>query len=112
MIHVTVKRSNRHIHSFELSGHAESGPYGYDLVCAGVSAVTFGAVNAVMELSNANLTIDQGEDGGYLHVTIPSTISEEQMEKVQLLFEGMLLSLKTIEREYSQFIKIHEGGGM
>lgn len=42
MIKITVYRDNNQIKTFELSGHAESGPYGYDLVCAGVSAVSFG----------------------------------------------------------------------
>lgn len=30
---------------FVASGHAESGPYGSDLVCAGVSAILIGALN-------------------------------------------------------------------
>lgn len=106
MIHVTVYRSNNQITAFELSGHADSGPYGFDLVCAGVSAVSIGTVNAVMELCGADLEIEQGNEGGYLHVTIPNLTSMELMDRVQLLFEGMLISLKSIEVEYSQFIKI------
>ncbi|GAB3050268.1 ribosomal-processing cysteine protease Prp [Virgibacillus ainsalahensis] len=106
MIHVTVYRSNNQIKEFELSGHADSGPYGYDLVCAGVSAVSIGAVNAVMELCEAELEIEQGSAGGYLHVALPDSSDHEEMEKVQLLFEGMLISLKTMEVEYSQFIQI------
>ncbi|PAV27612.1 hypothetical protein CIL05_21040 [Virgibacillus profundi] len=106
MIHVTVFRANNQIKAFELSGHAESGPYGYDLVCAGVSAVSIGTVNAVMELCEANLKIKQGDEGGYLHVSLPDSINREMMDKVQLLFEGMLISLKSIENEYNQFITI------
>ncbi|MEC5422049.1 ribosomal-processing cysteine protease Prp [Virgibacillus sp. C22-A2] len=107
MINVTVYRSNNQITAFELSGHAESGPYGYDLVCAGVSAVSIGAVNAVMELCETNLEIEQGKEGGYLHVTIPASLDASVMENVQLLFEGMYISLKSIENEYSKFIKIY-----
>ena len=53
-----------------------------------------------------NMEIEQGAEGGYLHVTLPKRLPFEQMEKVQLLFKGMLISLKSIELEYSQFIKI------
>ncbi|WP_042146151.1 ribosomal-processing cysteine protease Prp [Paucisalibacillus sp. EB02] len=106
MIKVTLYRDNNQITSFELSGHAESGPYGYDLVCAGVSAVSIGAVNAVLELTDIDLAIEQGSEGGYLRVTIPNSVDTEIREKVQLLFEGMIVSLQTIERDYSQFIKI------
>jgi uncharacterized protein len=106
MIKVIVYRENNQIKSFELSGHAESGPYGYDLVCAGVSAVSFGAVNAVLKLTDIDLEIEQGSEGGYLRVTIPNSVHSEVMEKVQLLFEGMIVSLETIEREYKKFITI------
>lgn len=106
MIRVTVNRSDNQITSFELSGHADSGPYGYDLVCAGVSAVSIGTVNAVTELCNINLEIEQEADGGYLHVKLPEQLNPEIMDKVQLLFDGMVLSLKSIELEYSEFIKI------
>ncbi|WP_233881057.1 ribosomal-processing cysteine protease Prp [Virgibacillus halodenitrificans] len=107
MIHTTVYRSNGDITAFKLTGHAQSGPYGYDLVCAGVSAVTIGSVNAVLTLCDVELEIEQGDEGGYLYVTIPDSISYEKMKQVQLLFEGMLVSLISIEEEYSNFIKIH-----
>lgn len=106
MIIVKVFRENNIITAFELSGHAESGPYGYDLVCAGVSAVSFGTVNAIDSLCNIDLKIEQAHEGGYLYVLIPHNIRQELCDKVQLLLEGMIISLKTIEREYSQFIQI------
>jgi uncharacterized protein YsxB (DUF464 family) len=106
MIIVKVFRKNNQITAFECSGHAESGPYGYDLVCAGVSAVSFGTVNAIDKLCEIDLEIEQADEGGYLHVSIPHIVQQELCERVQLLLEGMLVSLTTIEREYSQFIKI------
>lgn len=106
MIHVTVNRTNNQITQFQVSGHADSGPYGYDLVCAGVSAIIFGSVNAVMELCEAELEIEQGDEGGFLRVFVPNHVDTVKLDKIQLLFEGMLISLETIEREYSQFIKI------
>lgn len=110
MILVTVKRKDRQsdIQSIEISGHAESGPYGYDLVCAGVSAVSIGSVNAVMELSNTDLEIDQEGEGGYLKIEITGTRDPNEMEKAQILLEGMLVSLKSIEMGYGKYIKIIE----
>jgi hypothetical protein len=106
MIKVIVSRSNNEITTFELSGHAESGPYGYDLVCAAVSAVSIGTVNAAAVLGETDLEIKQGDEGGYLYVRIPDTLPNDKMEKIQLLFEGMIISLKSIEAEYNKFIKI------
>ena len=108
MITVQVFKNNNDIIAFELSGHANSGPYGYDLVCAAVSAVSFGAVNAIMELCNVDLIITQGEEGGYLHVALPKEIAKSDYVNIQLLIQSMIISLTTIEREYSEFIIIKE----
>jgi len=108
MIRVTIKRKNNIIHSFTISGHANSGPYGYDLVCAGVSAVSFGAVNAALQLSKCELDITEGDEGGYLSVTIPAHATKEQRATIHHTFEVMVISLQTIERDYSKFIQIEE----
>ncbi|GAA0294907.1 hypothetical protein GGQ92_000707 [Gracilibacillus halotolerans] len=107
MIRVKIKRDNGQIKSFQLKGHAESGPVGHDLVCAAVSGITFGAVNAVLELCNVPLEIDQaGSEGGFLKVTIEDMQPSPDLEKACLLFEGMLISLQTVEHDYSKHISI------
>ncbi|MCT1903364.1 ribosomal-processing cysteine protease Prp [Oceanobacillus sojae] len=107
MIQITVFQSDNQVTAFELTGHAESGPYGYDLVCAGVSAVTFGAVNAIMKLCETDLNIDQGADGGYLSVRLPKNISSEKLEKIQWLVQGMIVSLETIEESYGEHVRLN-----
>ena len=106
MIHVKINKQKGQILSFEMDGHANSGPYGYDLVCAGASAVSFGAVNALFSICDIEPIIQQADDGGYLHVALPTDLSEETLEKVNLILETMIVSLQTIEKQYGQFIKI------
>ncbi|PMC37174.1 ribosomal-processing cysteine protease Prp [Bacillus sp. UMB0899] len=109
MINARIYRSNEGlITSFTLSGHAEFDEYGKDLVCAGASAVTFGAVNAVLSLTNIEPQIDQGGEGGFLQVKLPSTLDQSISDKVQLLLEGMVVSLQTIERDYGQYISVSD----
>lgn len=107
MIKVKIYRSNEGlITSFILSGHAEFDEHGKDIVCAGASAVTFGTVNAVLSLTNIEPQIDQSGEGGYLHVKLPVNLDKSTSDKVQLLLEGMLVSLQTIERDYGQYISV------
>ncbi|RFU65857.1 ribosomal-processing cysteine protease Prp [Peribacillus glennii] len=107
MIKVTIDYdSPERIHSFTLSGHADFAKKGSDIVCAGVSAVSFGAVNSIISLTGVPLEIEQGGEGGYLRCVIPDETSQDTQEKVQLLLDGMLISLQTIEREYGKYIKI------
>lgn len=109
MIQFTVYRKQNKIYAFELSGHADSVSEGYDLVCAGVSAVSFGAVNAVIRLCEIEPKIEQaGTEGGYLFVELPDMLDDAVLEKAHLLLEGMHVSLETIEREYGSYITINE----
>ncbi|KHE70602.1 ribosomal-processing cysteine protease Prp [Halobacillus sp. BBL2006] len=106
MIEVKMIRSNGAIAGFEISGHAESGPYGHDLVCAAVSAVSIGTVNAIERLCEIEPHVEQGGEGGYLKVTLPKELTDQMITKARTLLEGMLVSLETIEHDYHQYIKI------
>src|SRR5690625_7449104 len=98
MITVTIRREHdQRISSFQVSGHANSGPYGYDLVCAGVSAITFGSINAILALCEKHLSIDQANDkGGYLHVYIPPIHEKKLQSYIKLLFYMMYISILII----------------
>ena len=105
MIRVNVKETSNRISSFEMSGHADFAEHGQDLVCAGASAVSFGAVNAIMELTGIEPEIQQA-DSGFLKVSFPDGLDEKTDGQVQLLVRAMIVSLKTIEQDYEEYIKI------
>ena len=107
MIRFKLKRdSHNRIRSFSLSGHAESGPYGYDLVCAGVSAVSIGTVNAIESLCDVTLIVDMEDEGGYLSCAVPDHLDQRTDENVQLLLQGMEVSISAIAEEYGKHIQI------
>ncbi|WP_181349712.1 ribosomal-processing cysteine protease Prp [Thalassobacillus sp. CUG 92003] len=108
MIKVTLFQTDGHLTGFEIAGHAESGPYGYDLVCAAVSAVSFGAVNSIIRLCELEPDIQQGGEGGYLAVHLPRFMDEQTASKAELLLEGMRVSLESIAQEYQDHISISE----
>ncbi len=106
MIQSVFKRNEAgRVVSFELKGHAEAGPYGSDIVCAGVSALAINAINSIDSLAGFEPIVDSKEDaGGYLYVEILQDITQEQMNIAQILLESLLLGLKSIEIENSEFI--------
>lgn len=99
------RNSSGRIQSFTISGHALYADRGNDIVCAGVSAVSFGAINSLIALTGVEPEIEQGEDG-FLRCTLPDGLEEDVQKKVQLLLEGMVVSLETIERDYGDHLKI------
>lgn len=110
MIQAFFRRSeNEDIVSFEVTGHAESAPEGSDIVCAAVSALTFGTANSLTALAGFSPIIEMNDEieGGYLYVEIPMDINEEQSKITQILLESLLLSLNGVAEEYPDYAKIN-----
>ncbi|MBY8912780.1 ribosomal-processing cysteine protease Prp [Bacillus sp. YC2] len=108
MIQATIRRSRTEedVLSFEMTGHADFAEHGRDLVCAAVTAVVFGAVNAVIALAPLEPILDIGQDGGYFYFEFPEAADQEAFQKAQLLIEGMIVSLETIERDYNDHLRL------
>lgn len=102
MVEIEIKKSESgQISTITMKGHADYDIHGQDTVCAGASAVVFGATNALFELTDGQVTIEQGQDGGYFKIEIL-----EFDEKAELILNSMIISLQTIEESYQKYIKL------
>jgi uncharacterized protein YsxB (DUF464 family) len=107
MIAITIVRNvERAIIRFTVSGHAYYNDPGKDIVCAGVSAVTIGAVNAIEKLTG--LVLDAVDKSGLLKVRVPDSTDSVRNGQVQLLLEGMIVALESIMESYGKYVKIQE----
>ena len=84
--------------SLEVSGHAEYDESGKDLICASVSSIMFGLMNALDAL-HEDVEIKQ------LTNTI-TIINHSNSNNVQDYLELTMMQLKTIEESYGDFIKV------
>lgn len=108
MIKITMYRSKTdQIVAFTVSGHAYYDEPGKDIVCAGVSALTIGTINAIDQLCGISATKYTEMKHGYIHYSVP-TVNEEIDNKAQLLLEGMLIALRSVQEGYEKFIHIRE----
>ena len=105
MIKGSFKRTGSgRIVSFELTGHAEAGPY---VVCAAVSALAISTVNGIDALAGFEPIVEVDDvEGGYLYVEMLTTVNQEQKNIAQILLENLLLGLQSIENENTEFIQI------
>ncbi|WP_159721254.1 ribosomal-processing cysteine protease Prp [Enterococcus sp. CSURQ0835] len=110
MIQGTFKRSHSgQIKAFTFTGHADSGPYGSDIVCAAISTLAISTVNSLEALAGVIPVIETNEtQGGYLHVALPvhDKMTQEQMNISQILLEHLLLAAQSVEDEYLDFVQI------
>ena len=92
---------------FTLTGHADAGPYGSDIVCAGVSALAISTVNGIASLAGFEPIVEMNEEeGGYLYTEVTSGMTQEQNNIAEILLENLLLGLQSIEAENSEYIQI------
>lgn len=108
MVKVEIIRSasNGEIISYISEGHANYDGHGKDIVCAGVSAVTFGTVNSIEAL--LEIVPEHTIYEGFLKIVIPERIEPKNFEQVQLLLESMVVMLKSIQESYGEFLTIKE----
>jgi uncharacterized protein YsxB (DUF464 family) len=108
MIRVTIERLqvNDYIHSFKVKGHAKFADLGQDIVCAGVSTVTVGTVNAIETLTGCELHTHMKD--GFLQAEVPEGLDMPLQEKLQLLLESMVVMLQTIEISYGAYIQVKQ----
>lgn len=105
MIQVEIQRSpDGSITAYRVSGHAEYAESGKDIVCAGVSAVAIGMVNAVEAQLNIRLLADMRK--GWLDVTVPDVSDQALADKLQLLLESMVVMLQSIQQSYGEYVNI------
>lgn len=98
MIKILITREANKFKSLEVKGHANSAPYGEDLVCAGVSAVLTGGFNSLQEHKNFEIELKEG----YAYLRALNNISSHD----EVVIETIINSLLTIEESNSKFVKI------
>ena len=102
MILVEVIKQDQMIHELEITGHAYAGDPGFDLVCAGVSAIATGMLNALDQqfADLVELTLVEGADP-----LIKIKVNQSN-ESLQLVLQVLITQLETIQVSYSDSIHI------
>ncbi|CAI8974805.1 putative ribosomal protein [Brevibacillus sp. IT-7CA2] len=109
MIEVIVSRAQHGIHEISISGHANAGAYGADIVCSAVSGISFGILNAIQPLTGITPEVDVAQEGGgFLKWSLSSSDDGATLEKQQLLAESMVISLLSVEANYGKYVKVSD----
>ncbi len=104
MTEITVYSKNGALVGFEAAGHTGYAEHGEDIVCAAVSAITQTAVIGIKELVKAPCALEV-MDGG-LCLMLDRSVRGEQLKKAELILETMLMGLRSIENDYSDYLKL------
>ncbi|WNC16716.1 ribosomal-processing cysteine protease Prp [Brevibacillus brevis] len=110
MVTVNVQRNEQNeIEVITMTGHANAGKHGSDLVCAAVSAVSLGLINAADLLLGKSPDVQFAEkDGGFLQWDLRRTDDDALREKQMLLAESMVVSLFMIAETNGKYVAVHD----
>lgn len=101
MIKVNINYLNDSVNELIVKGHSNFAPKGSDIVCAGVSAIIVGGINAICSLVN-DFKINYEVEDGYVRLSSLNNI------EVQNILKVIIVQLKSVEDSYSKNIKIVE----
>lgn len=87
---------------FTIKGHADFAPIGQDIVCSAVTSNAIGIINSLDILAKVKFDSVIGQEG-----FIECMVNEESLnEKTDLLLEHFELTMKSIQMDYRNNIKI------
>ena len=103
MTRVVFSRSSGNLVGFNISGHAGFAEENEDIVCSAISAISLTIVNGITEI--LKIGIDCSVKDGFLSGDVQK-LSFEEINKCQVLLETLLLGLKNIKINYSDYIEV------
>ena len=99
-------RDGGRITGFSVSGHSGYAEAGADIVCAAISAVVSMAEATINDVCGAKAKVRVGEDEARITLKLPKSCDEE--ESVQAVLAGMMVTLISLQEDYSDFIEVLE----
>ena len=101
MVRVHVKRHQGNIQEVEIRDHAGYGDAGQDLVCAGVSSIAVGMMNALDEMVPEACDFVLKEAYIKIGTILPDATAG-------ILLQGMYYQLSTMQESYADYITIND----
>ncbi|AVK60271.1 ribosomal-processing cysteine protease Prp [Lactobacillus sp. CBA3606] len=92
---------------FRLTGHADSGAYGQDIVCAAVSVLAISTINGIEQVAHLKPEVQSDETNGGLLIA-DFTKLDLANQQLQTLLESFTLGLNDVATNYGDYIQVRE----
>ena len=89
----------------ECSGHTEYADFGKDIICASISSIVQSCYLGLSKVLKINMNLNKS-DSGYIKFELPKNIDNVDMDKSQVLFETLYVSIKDLCEGYSKYISM------
>lgn len=104
MIAVTLyDRADGALAGYEFSGHADSAPYGEDLVCAAASTLAIVTANS---LEAQGVVFEAEMDEGYLKLMLTPTSDERAALVAEAVLKTLAVGVNTLAQDHGEYITV------
>ena len=100
----------KRITAYELSGHAGYAEEGSDIICSAASVLATTCANSLESICRIQPTVDGGEDG-YLKVTLPPEMTEQQRHDAQVILCTLRQGLRDLAESYPKYVQLSIANG-
>lgn len=100
MIDVCIRKYGEHYTEVYVEGHAGYANRGKDIVCAGVSALTYNLINSMNSFTNDHVAYDELKDAILIRF---KNLSKEGI----LLVDSFFLGILSIHEQYPDYVKVN-----
>ncbi|MCR4562448.1 MAG: ribosomal-processing cysteine protease Prp [Bacilli bacterium] len=102
MIKVALTTHNNHFVSLLVTGHANAGEYGQDIVCAGVSLAVQGGCNALKDDEDGEGVYELERREGYFFLKAKKELSSHD----EIVIETIIAQISSIAEQYPKSVKL------
>ncbi|WP_374696804.1 ribosomal-processing cysteine protease Prp [Spiroplasma endosymbiont of Polydrusus formosus] len=101
MIKIIITKNEQKIKKIEITGHAKSAEYGKDLVCAAITGIVTGGLNAIDQIKP-----DSCES--VVKERLINIIIKNDSADLQVMLQTIYYQFLTIYQQYQKFISVRE----
>ena len=89
----------------ECSGHTGYADFGKDVLCASISSIVQSCYLGLSEVLKIDMNLNKS-DSGYIKFELPEKLDEKILDKSQILFDTLFVSIKDLCEGYSKYISM------
>ena len=105
MTRIVFYKKNNQFVAVESNGHTGYDESGKDILCASISSIMQSAILGMMKVVGVkDYKYKINEDKGSLKFRLPDNIDKSLLDKCNILFETMYVSLLDLQQDYSNYL--------
>lgn len=90
----------------ECLGHTGYDEFGKDVLCATISGIVQSCYLGLNNVLGIDMKLKRNTENGYIRFELPKNIDEDKLNKSQILFSTLFVSIEDLCKGYSKYISM------